>query len=91
MTEIFDSACLSCEVNGSGYMIISWDMPPDTELSDSSYSRQLHCDPQPMVRAFIYHRAAEPCEFRPGRFLSNEKLDRSVRDPMDIAFGLGSR
>jgi len=33
----------------------------------------------------------EPCEFRPERFLRNGKLDNSVRDPMDIAFGFGRR
>jgi cytochrome P450 len=33
----------------------------------------------------------EPREFRPERFLKNGKLDNSVRDPMDIAFGFGRR
>jgi len=33
----------------------------------------------------------EPREFRPERFLRNGKLDHSVRDPMDIAFGFGRR
>jgi cytochrome P450 len=33
----------------------------------------------------------EPSEFRPERFLSNGKLDSSIRDPMDIAFGFGRR
>ena len=33
----------------------------------------------------------ESCEFRPERFLMNGKLDDSVRDPMDIAFGFGRR
>jgi cytochrome P450 len=33
----------------------------------------------------------EPREFRPERFLRNGKLDDSVRDPMDIAFGFGRR
>jgi len=33
----------------------------------------------------------EPREFRPERFLRNGKLDNSVRDPMDIAFGFGRR
>jgi len=33
----------------------------------------------------------EPHEFKPERFLKNGKLDRSVRDPMDIAFGFGRR
>jgi len=33
----------------------------------------------------------EPHEFRPERFLRNGKLDDSVRDPMDIAFGFGRR
>jgi cytochrome P450 len=33
----------------------------------------------------------EPREFKPERFLSNGKLDSSVRDPMDIAFGFGRR
>jgi len=33
----------------------------------------------------------EPREFRPKRFLRNGKLDSSVKDPMDIAFGFGRR
>jgi len=33
----------------------------------------------------------EPREFKPERFLKNGKLDPSVRDPMDIAFGFGRR
>jgi len=33
----------------------------------------------------------EPREFRPERFLRNRKLNPSVRDPMDIAFGFGRR
>ena len=33
----------------------------------------------------------EPREFKPERFLRNGKLDNSVRDPMDIAFGFGRR
>ncbi|KDR82191.1 hypothetical protein GALMADRAFT_222059 [Galerina marginata CBS 339.88] len=32
-----------------------------------------------------------PREFRPERFLKNGSLDKSVRDPMDIAFGFGRR
>ena len=33
----------------------------------------------------------EPHEFKPERFLKDGKLDDSVRDPMDIAFGFGRR
>jgi hypothetical protein len=33
----------------------------------------------------------EPREFKPERFLRNGELDKSVRDPMDIAFGFGRR
>ena len=33
----------------------------------------------------------EPREFKPERFLKNGKLDSSVRDPMEIAFGFGRR
>jgi hypothetical protein len=33
----------------------------------------------------------EPHEFRPERFLRNGKLDDSVRDPIEIAFGFGRR
>jgi cytochrome P450 len=33
----------------------------------------------------------EPRKFNPQRFLRNGKLDISVRDPMDIAFGFGRR
>jgi len=33
----------------------------------------------------------EPHEFKPERFLKNGRLDTSVRDPMDIAFGFGRR
>jgi len=33
----------------------------------------------------------EPHIFKPERFLKNGKLDSSVRDPMDIAFGFGRR
>ena len=33
----------------------------------------------------------EPREFKPERFLKNGILDRSVRDPMEIAFGFGRR
>jgi len=33
----------------------------------------------------------EPRKFRPERFLKDGKLDSSVRDPMDIAFGFGRR
>ena len=33
----------------------------------------------------------EPREFKPERFLKNGELDKSVRDPMDIAFGFGRR
>ena len=33
----------------------------------------------------------EPDEFKPERFLKNGKLDSSVRDPIDIAFGFGRR
>ena len=47
----------------------------------------------------LFHRAMlnderdypEPHEFRPERFLKNGKLDSSVRDPVDIAFGFGRR
>ena len=52
-----------------------------------------------LVSATIFPRAMlnderdypEPREFRPERFLKNGKLDDSVRDPMDIAFGFGRR
>jgi cytochrome P450 len=37
------------------------------------------------------HDYPEPHEFKPERFLKNGKLDNSVRDPMDIAFGFGRR
>ena len=33
----------------------------------------------------------EPNIFKPERFLKDGKLDSSVRDPMDIAFGFGRR
>ena len=33
----------------------------------------------------------EPHEFNPERFLNDGKLNSSVRDPMDIAFGFGRR
>ena len=33
----------------------------------------------------------EPYEFIPERFLKDGKLDNSVRDPVDIAFGFGRR
>ena len=33
----------------------------------------------------------DPYEFKPERFLKNGKLDSSVRDPMEIAFGFGRR
>ena len=33
----------------------------------------------------------EPHEFKPERFLKDGKLDNSVRDPVDIAFGFGRR
>ena len=33
----------------------------------------------------------EPHEFKPEHFLKNGKLDGSVRDPMEIAFGFGRR
>ncbi|KIM35565.1 hypothetical protein M413DRAFT_32422 [Hebeloma cylindrosporum] len=33
----------------------------------------------------------EPRHFRPERFLKDGRLDHSVRDPMDIAFGFGRR
>ena len=33
----------------------------------------------------------EPHIFKPDRFLKNGKLDRSIRDPMEIAFGFGRR
>jgi hypothetical protein len=33
----------------------------------------------------------EPHIFKPERFLKNGKLDSSVRDPVDIAFGFGRR
>ena len=33
----------------------------------------------------------EPHEFKPERFLKNGKIDSSVGDPMDIAFGFGRR
>ena len=47
----------------------------------------------------LFHRAMlndervypEPHEFKPERYLKNGKLDNSVRDPMDIAFGFGRR
>ena len=47
----------------------------------------------------LFHRAMlndervypEPREFKPERFLKNGKLDTSVRDPMEIAFGFGRR
>jgi cytochrome P450 len=37
------------------------------------------------------HDYPEPHEFKPERYLKNGKLDSSVRDPMDIAFGFGRR
>ena len=33
----------------------------------------------------------EPHEFKPERFMQDGKLNRSVRDPMDVAFGFGRR
>jgi cytochrome P450 len=33
----------------------------------------------------------EPHQFKPEHFLKNGKLNTSVRDPMDIAFGFGRR
>jgi hypothetical protein len=33
----------------------------------------------------------EPRIFKPERFLKNGELDRSIRDPVDIAFGFGRR
>jgi hypothetical protein len=33
----------------------------------------------------------QPRKFRPGNFLKDGKLDPSVRNPMDIAFGFGRR
>ena len=33
----------------------------------------------------------EPHIFKPERFLMDGKLNNSVRDPMDIAFGFGRR
>ena len=33
----------------------------------------------------------EPHEFKPERFLKDGRLNNSVRDPMDIAFGFGRR
>ena len=52
-----------------------------------------------LVSQSLLHRAMlsderdypEPHEFKPERFLKNGKLDSSVRDPMDIAFGFGRR
>ena len=52
-----------------------------------------------LVSQILLHRAMlndervypEPHEFKPERFLKNGKLDRSVRDPMNIAFGFGRR
>ena len=52
-----------------------------------------------LISTTLFHRAMlnderdypEPREFRPERFLRNGKLDDSVRDPMDIAFGFGRR
>jgi len=52
-----------------------------------------------LVSTTLFHRAMlnderdypEPREFRPERFLRNGKLDHSIRDPMDIAFGFGRR
>ena len=52
-----------------------------------------------LVSQSLFHRAMlndervypEPHEFKPERYLKNGKLDSSVRDPMDIAFGFGRR
>ena len=52
-----------------------------------------------LVSQTLFHRAMlndervypEPLEFKPERYLKNGKLDSSVRDPMDIAFGFGRR
>ena len=52
-----------------------------------------------LIFQILFHRAMlndervypEPREFKPERFLKNGKLDTSVRDPMDIAFGFGRR
>ena len=52
-----------------------------------------------LISQTLLHRAMlnderdypEPHEFRPERFLKNGRLDSSVRDPMDIAFGFGRR
>ena len=33
----------------------------------------------------------EPHEFKPERYLKDGKLDSSVKDPLDIAFGFGRR
>ena len=45
----------------------------------------------PLHRAMLNDERVypEPHEFKPERFLKNEQLDGSVRDPMDIAFGFG--
>ena len=52
-----------------------------------------------LVSQTLLHRAMlndereypEPHEFKPERFLKNGKLDSSVTDPMEIAFGFGRR
>ena len=52
-----------------------------------------------LVSQTLFHRAMlnderdypDPHEFKPERYLKNGKLDSSVRDPMDIAFGFGRR
>ena len=52
-----------------------------------------------LIFQILFHRAMlndervypEPREFKPERFLKNGKLDTSVRDPMEIAFGFGRR
>jgi cytochrome P450 len=42
----------------------------------------------------IFHdpeRYSEPGAFKPERFLKNGEVDKSILDPLDIAFGFGRR
>jgi hypothetical protein len=56
-------------------------------LTPFFYSKVLIC------RAMLHDPAAypDPFKFKPERFLKDGKLDETIKDPKEIAFGFGRR
>ena len=77
MTIISPLTLLWLPTNGDGHLL-----PINSRFSKTLLYRAMSNDERDYP---------EPHVFKPERFLKNGRVDNSVRDPMDIAFGFGRR